>query len=48
MIIHIPILGVLVPSNVSAYLEAVVPFFTFDFLPAEATTSYVFDFDDET
>ena len=44
-IIHLPILGVLVPSNVSAYLQSVVPIFTFDFLPSELTTEFVFDFD---
>lgn len=42
---HLPILGILVPSNVSAYFQSVVPLFTFDFLPSELTTEYVFDFD---
>ena len=46
LIVHIPIMQVIVPANVSAYFEAVVPLFTFDFLPSEITTAYVFDFDD--
>ena len=46
LIMHLPILQVIVPANVSAYFEAVVPLFTFDFLPSEITTAYVFDFDD--
>lgn len=46
LIIHLPILQVIVPSNVSAYFEAVVPIFTFDFLPS-SIIEFVFDFDYE-
>ena len=46
IIIHLPILHVIVPSNVSAYFEAVVPIFTFDFLPS-SIIEFCFDFDYE-
>ena len=46
LIIHLPIMQVIVPSNVSAYFEAVVPIFTFDFLPS-SIIEFVFDFDFE-
>ena len=46
IIIHLPIMQIIVPSNVSAYFEAVNPIFTFDFLP-DSIIKFVFDFDNE-
>ena len=44
LIIHLPMLHVLVPANVSVMFEIFVPIATFDLFDADWTTMLVFDF----
>ena len=45
MIIHLPLMSTLKPSNVNSYFTSLVPIVQFDILDAEWTTEYVFVFD---
>ena len=45
MIIHLPMMRIPVPSNVSAYFQTVVPVITFDVLPSDYTTELLLEFD---
>ena len=45
MIVHLPMMRILVPPNVSCYFQTVVPIITFDVLPADYSTELILNFD---
>ena len=47
IVLHLPILKVLVPSNVSMVFGLIVEVVMFDVLDPEWTTEYVLEFDDK-
>ena len=47
MIIHLPMLWIIIPANVSAFFSRLIPVATFDILDSGWTTELVFEFDEE-
>lgn len=46
IIIHLPMLKILVPANVSLFFQLVVPIVTFDVIPPEWSTEYIMEFEE--
>ena len=44
LIIHLPMLRILVPANVSVFFQTIIPIVTFDLIPPEWSTEYIMDF----
>ena len=47
LILHLPMLRIVFPANVSSLFSAIVPIAMLDVLDSEYTTELVFEFDDE-
>lgn len=47
MILHLPIMRIIIPSNVSQLFSIIIPIAMFDILDAEWTTELIFDFDED-
>lgn len=47
MILHIPMMNTMVPSNVSLFFQIIIPIITFDVFDPEWTTEKVLDFEYE-
>ena len=47
LLVHLPMFHVLVPANVSRYLEVVKPVVVFDYLPSEWLSHKLYTFDME-
>lgn len=47
LVVHLPMLHVLVPPNVSSYLEMVKPIVVYDYLPSDQITLGIFKIDME-
>lgn len=47
MIIHLPMLMIIIPSNMSAFFSKLIPIVTFDILDSDWTTALVFEFDED-
>lgn len=47
IVIHLPILKVIVPANVSMVFSYIIPVVMFDILEPDWTTELVLDFDDD-
>ena len=45
MILHLPLLRIIVPSNVSMIIELIIPVAMFDVIDPEYSTKWVLDFD---
>ena len=43
--IHLPLMAISMPSNVSFFFQLILPLVMFDILPSEYTTELLFDFD---
>jgi len=46
LIIHLPMLRILVPANVSVFFQTIIPIVTFDLIPPEWSTEYFLDFEE--
>lgn len=46
IIIHLPMLKILVPANVSLFFQLVIPIVTFDVIPPEWSTEYIMEFEE--
>ena len=46
MIIHLPMLMIIIPANVSAFFSKLIPIVTFDILDSSWTTEIIFEFDE--
>ena len=47
MIIHLPMLKIIVPANVSEFFSLILPIVMFDIIESGFSTELVFEFDDE-
>ena len=47
MIIHLPMLMIIIPANVSAFFSKLIPIAMFDVLDSGWTTELVFEFDED-
>jgi hypothetical protein len=45
LIIHLPMMFIVVPSNVSAFLSIIIPIVTFDILESEQSTEHIMEFE---
>lgn len=48
LIIHLPMMRIIFPSNVLAFFSVIVPIITFDILPAEYSLELFLDFDQQS
>lgn len=48
LVVHLPMLHVVVPPNVSRYLEVVKPIVVYDYLPSDSITSAIYTIDFES
>ena len=46
LIIHLPLIRILLPANVSAFFHTVIPIVMFDFIPPELSTELFLDFEE--
>ena len=47
MILHLPMLRIIIPANVSAFFQIILPVVQFDLLDPEWTTELIMEFDEE-
>ena len=47
LMIHLPLMNILVPANISSFLEDLMPFVMFDIIPPEYSTEVMFTYDDQ-
>ena len=47
MVLHLPMLRVLFPANVSALYSSILPFVMFEILAPEHSTEMILDFDND-
>ena len=47
MILHLPMLMILIPANVSSFFSLILPVVQFDILDPEWTTELVFEFEED-
>ena len=46
MIVHLPMLSIMMPANVSGFFSIILPIVTFDIIDPEWSTELLFDFDE--
>lgn len=46
IIIHLPMVKLIVPSNVNVFFQTIIPVVTFDLIPPEWSTEYFMDFEE--
>ena len=46
MIIHLPMVRILIPSNVNVFFQTIIPIVTFDIIPPEYSTEYIMEFEE--
>ena len=47
MLIHLPLLNIIMPANVSSFMQLLVPVVQFDILDSSWTTELIFEFDED-
>jgi hypothetical protein len=47
LIIHLPLMKIILPSNVMMFFSIILPFVMFDILDADYTTALWFDFEEK-
>ena len=46
IIIHLPMIKILIPSNVSVFFQTIIPVVTFDIIPPEWSTEHIMEFEE--
>ena len=46
LMIHLPIMNILMPANITSFLQDLMPFVMFDIIPPEYSTEVMFNYDD--
>ena len=46
IIIHLPMMRILIPSNVNVFFQTIIPVVTFDIIPPEWSTEHIMEFEE--
>lgn len=46
IILHLPMINILVPSNVNVFFQTIIPVVTFDLIPTEYSTELIMEFEE--